>query len=627
MPDGAVPGHSGRSKTVKRMPPEHLIREALQRILANPEFQSNQRISALLSHVVTKAITGRESEIKEATIGVEVFGRPAGYDTRADSIVRTEARRLREKLNSYYLTAGREDPVAIEIRKGSYVPTFQLRRFSEEQAPHRRALAGIIATAVAVLLVVSVAQVSLQSKAHLQAPGVKRIAVLALPRANEDREQRELNAAVTADLQRDLSPLSGLRVLAHVPQDLARGGLSYAELGKKLNVDALLVGAASRSHDGLHLEASLIRASDGSLLWSNHYDGDASVRPAEIGIEHGVTRALGTTAPAAMPRPENPKAHDLYLQGRNFWETHDPLKTELAIGLFKQALREDPNYALAYAGIADAYGLMRVHGQIPSSQGIRRGEEAARKAIELDPTLADAHAALGLLKSSEWDWRAADSEYGRAIELNPNQARTYLRAGVIRFYLGDFPAAERLIRESETLDPHTVSVPAVRAELYYYWHKYDAARQLVEEIRRIDSGWPTIAPLLAEIELEQNQRELALHTILKRTTLHPATVDDKVYLAPYLYAAGKQADAARLMDEAVRRRAAQFVDAYQLAVSFARMHDQARTLDWLETACAERSPDLPSARWEPALDFVRAEPRYAAVIRKIGLADSPPVAR
>ena len=123
----------------------------------------------------------------------------------------------------------------------------------------------------------------------------------------------------------------------------------------------------------------------------------------------------------------------------------------------EQALTIDPGYALAYAGIADAYGLMMAHGQMDYSTAVGRGEQAARKALELDPSLAEAHAALGLIESARWQWNDAAAEYQRAIELNPSYDRAFVRAGVNRFELGDFVSAERLMRESERLNPYSIS--------------------------------------------------------------------------------------------------------------------------------------------------------------------------
>ena len=194
---------------------------------------------------------------------------------------------------------------------------------------------------------------------------------------------------------------------------------------------------------------------------------------------------MGVPVPAPT-RVENPQAHDLYLQGRNLWTTRDREKTEQAIELYQQALKLDPNYALAWMGIADAYGLMAANGQMPAHLAIQDCEEAAAKAISLEPSLAEAHAPLGLLKMNQWDWRAADEEIQRSIVLNPNYDRAYVRAGLVRFYLGDFAEADRLIRRAETLRPYSLSLPIIRAELYYYARRYDDALDLSRHVQTID---------------------------------------------------------------------------------------------------------------------------------------------
>jgi tetratricopeptide (TPR) repeat protein len=150
-------------------------------------------------------------------------------------------------------------------------------------------------------------------------------------------------------------------------------------------------------------------------------------------------------------------------------------------------------------GIADAYGLLTVHGQIPAAAGIRAGEQAAAKAIALDdPSLAEAHAALGMLQAAAWQWQDACDEYQRAIALNPSYDRAYLRYGLVCFFrVGDFSGAERMIRESETLNPYSLALPTIRAELYYYARRYrDALARFSHSLlggcanRQFPSGFP-----------------------------------------------------------------------------------------------------------------------------------------
>jgi TolB-like protein len=593
------------------------VRREIAKILATADFVSNPRLSAFLRHVVEKTIEGRAEEIKEPTIAIEVFGRQPSFDPRIDSIVRTEARRLREKLGYYYLNAGREDRIVIEVPKGTYVPSIRAASVVEpvaaEPVPARRSRNPWILIAAAVVFAVLAVAVTASKKWPGWGPGGAKRTIAVLPFANRDPHNQTayLSEGITEDLERDLSRIPGLEVHARPPAD-ERGDMDYSRLAAKLHVEYLIDGSVERTGKESTMRAVLVRGSNGSILWTDHFVLPDSPLSAERAIEAGMATALGTPVPALPSRAENPKAHDLYLQGRNLWAKRDRQDTEQAIVLFQQALAVDPNYALAWMGIADAYGLMTFHGFFPVHAGIERGEAAANRAVALDPLLAEAHAALGLLKMSQWDWRAADAEYQRAISLNPSYDRAYERAGIVRFYLGDFAGAERLMRQSETLNPWSPALPMIRAEAYYYARRYSDALDLCHKVQTIDPKNPTAPGVEARALLELGQPEKALEA-----QLHSPAPPPPWNLAPFFYATGRRDEGLQMLAAAIRDRARNYVDAYHLAIGFAQIKDRARTLEWLEKALAERSPDLPSLRSEPPMDFVRDDPRFKAVFRKV----------
>jgi len=598
------------------------VRRQLQSILHDAEFKALPRLGALLRHVVERKLEGREAEIKESTIGVEVFGRPASYDTRVDSVVRTEARRLREKLAHYYLYRGKDDPVLIEIPKGSYVPVFRPLRDAGEAgaspapAPPRQwrrvALAmGALAAAAAVLVGWNVLPTRPAVSAHSRV-----LAVLPFASLDESGGQtRYLSEGITEDLERDFSRAAGLALHAHPAGWTASGHEpDYPALARRLGADVLLTGAVSPAAGGREVRATLIRGADGSILWTDHFPLANVSLVAEREIEEGASRALGVPLPVLRRPPENPQAHDLYLQGRSLWAIRSRESIERAIGLYQQALAIDPHYALAYMGIADAYALMASNGQTPLQPGLKAGEEAANKAIALDPGLAEAHAALGLLKTLDGDPAGGEAEYQRAIALNPSYDRTYARLGTMRFVQGDFAGAERLIRQAETLNPYSQALPMIRAELYYYERRYRDALDLSHKVQLVDPG-NKVAPRVEARALRALGRpEEALRTVLQVVDLKSGKASEKLEAAPYLYLTGRRAEALAIFDAAVKNRGRDFVDALALATAFASIGDRERTLEWLEKAQAEHAADMGSVRWEPAFDFVRTEPRYQAVI-------------
>jgi TolB-like protein len=587
------------------------LREQLARILRDADFRANPRTSAFLAHIVEKALDGRQDEIKEATIGVEVFHRRPGYDNRSDSIVRTEARRLRQKLSQYYLGAGENDPFRIEIPRGSYVPQFHPTGVAQPLRQPRRIWRRVAALA---LLTAAPAGIAIWSHRRRAAalPPIRTIAVLPFAGAGPHTHYQYLGDGLAEDLQRDLSRLKQLRIRANPPGEWLepRQRLDYRSLSRRLAVDAVLDGEIVTPSGRPEIHASLIRGSDASILWTDRFEPGAAVGVVETEIEQAVAKTLGLSLPA-LPRPENPQAHDLFLEGRNLWATQGKAESQQAIALYQRALKLDPNYALAYMGIADTYGLMTVNGLIEPREGIAKGELAARKAIQLDPGLAEAHAALGLLKTAAWDWNGAEHEYRQAIGLNPSYGRAYERAGVLRFYAGDFPGAERMMRQAETLSPYSLLLPLIRAELYYYWRRYDESVKLIRRVQTVDARNVNAFALLARDFLAEGRAAEALESARKLAHMAPGRF---LELAECLAAVGRTADARRLMARALKSRS---FNPYVLAVAYAGMKDQSQALEWLARALAGRTPDLPSARWEPAFDFVRGDPRFQTIIAKV----------
>jgi TolB-like protein/Tfp pilus assembly protein PilF len=594
-----------------------MIRDHVARILANPDFANFPRSGAFLTYLVDQTLEGRGGDLKEAVIGVEVFGREPGYDSKSDSVVRTQARRVREKLNEYYSTAGQADPIRIAIPKGGYIPEFQTVAKLAEAIPRPRNRIAAIAGALAVLAAAgAVASLARRPVPH----DVRLPAIAVLPVADLDPARRfdSLADGLTEDLERGFSRIHDLRVHARPPATLTPAERSdYASLSKRLAVDALLDGQIVTESDHSEIRLSLIRAADSSLLWTDHFPVDTAIGSIERQIETSVARALNVKPPAVTTHAENPRAHDLFFAGRTLWATRNPEKTKQAIQLYQQALAIDPDDALAYMGIADAYALMAAHGQIDSQIALDRGEPAVRKALELDPALAEAHAALGMLQCLQWKFKACDAEYQRAIELNPSYDRAYARARVVRFLFGDFPAAERLIRESERLNPYAMSLPLIRAELYYYWRRYNDSEDLIHEVLKADPKNTTAFQLLARDYLEQHQPQRAVEAERSAVAAEPDALLLQAELASFLHQAGNSAEAAQRLAHVLHAGQSAPVDPYALAIMYARMGDKAKTLDSLEAALAARTGDLPSLRWDPALDFVRKEPRFENIVRRI----------
>ena len=348
-------------------------------------------------------------------------------------------------------------------------------------------------------------------------------------------QTRYLSVGIAEDLERDLSQVPGLRLHTPPPTEwlAPHRDVEYPALARTLGASVLPAGAI--------------------------------------------------TVPALRRPPENPKAHDLYLQGRNLWALRTRESAEHAIQLFRQTLAIDPNYALADMGIADAYVLT---------------------------------AALGLLKGIAWDYQGAAAEYSRAIALNPSYDRAYIRLGTLRFSLGDFAGAEKLMREAETLNPYSMALPMIRAELYYYARRYQDAIDLSHEVLRMDAADQAAPLIIARTLLAMGKPGEALANALRVAGASDHGLR-RADITSFQAAAGQRQEALAVLDQVVRDRSRDYVDSYDLAVLFARPKDRGKTIEWVGRALAERSPNLSSAHWDPVFDFVRGDPRFAAVLRQV----------
>ena len=314
------------------------IRVQLDRILATRDFSEYPRSAALLKYVVEEALAGRAEGLKEATIGIAVFARDPGYDSKSDSVVRTQARRVREKLVQYY-SAAPADPIRIGIPKGGYVPEFQ---FAETPVPPARKPPERIWTVAAAAAVLIAIALSFGWR-RVVARDVRLSAVAVLPFADLDPSHRHaaLEYGLTEDLERDLSRVTGLRIHATPPAD----GLTEAErsdyvaLSRRLAVDALVDGSV----DSSEIRVSLIRASDATILWAGAFPADEAIGAVERHIEQAVTDSLGLTLPAAVStHTEIRKRTTCFLQGAPCGPRATPTKPARRSSSFSRRSRSIP---------------------------------------------------------------------------------------------------------------------------------------------------------------------------------------------------------------------------------------------------------------------------------------------
>ena len=399
----------------------------LERVLASPTFARNDRQSRFLRFIVERHLEGKDQELKESLVAVNVFGRSPDYDPKQDPIVRTEASRLRARLSEYYLGEGKEDPLVIELPRGGYVPVFKRAVVIRESTTPSRWRFSRRSFAVAVACgVLSLAAVGWWRLRQQNTP--IPIAVLPLINLNQDPAYGYFADGLTGEIIRNLSIIDGLAVRSETSSFAFKGKQQKArEAGKELDADYILEGSVQRSGQQLRINAQLVRVRDDFPLWSARYDRELTdVFAIQDEISRGIVNSLRLKLGRGRRRYEtSAEAYDLYLRGRAF-EIRPALSgMSAAIPLFEETIAKDPSFAPGYAGLAVAYGALSGYDRFDQAERadqVSKMRAAGERAFQLDPLLAEAHQALGIVYANDAQWEQSEKSFRRAIELDPNSS-------------------------------------------------------------------------------------------------------------------------------------------------------------------------------------------------------------
>ena len=413
--------------------PAEQVRSALDKILASPGFANADRLSRFLRYAVESALEGQPDKLKETLLGIEVFGRKPTYDPRIDAVVRTEAVKLRSRLKDYYETEGADDRLCIDMLKGGYVPAFRMRDEAAEASARAETMAALEPRAesfagrsiAAGLIVTAILAASVWMAAHKGsgsgAAAAASIAVLPFADLSPAHDQEYFCDGMTEEIIDALAKVGGVRVVARTSSFAFKGKQQdIREIGKKLNVGTVLEGSVRKFGNKLRVTAQLNSVADGYHLWSQTYERELK---DVFSVQDEISQAIVNTLELkladgnqtrAKPNAEDLETYDLYLKGRYHWGRWRAEGAEKAIQYFEQAIARDPKYAPAYAGLADSYCWLGFYSALPPKVAMPKAKQAAEKAIQLDDSLAAAHASLAYVKALyDFDWPSADREFKR----------------------------------------------------------------------------------------------------------------------------------------------------------------------------------------------------------------------
>ena len=456
----------------------------------------------------------------------------------------------------------------------------------------------------------------------------RSIAVLPFVNTSSDPENEYLSDGITDELIDALSKLDGLRVASRTSVfAIKRKALDVRAIGALLGVTVVLEGTVRKVVDRLRVTAQLTSTDDGRLLWSQRYDRDVGdVFAVQDELARTIVTKLRATWLAELAEPEqkrgtaNVTAYGLYLRGRWALNQRTGELTSQAIQYFERAIAEDPRYALAYTGLADAYALHVDYRSVPVSEGFERAKTYARRALELDDTLAEAHSSLAwTLFIYDWDWPGAEREFRRAIELDPRYATAHQWYASM---LASQARHEESIVEAHTaqeLDPGFVSIRRGLGWQYYYARRYERARHHLEHAIEMNPTAEETYRILGLVQSVDGMHEAAVSTLREALALPGATSYTLATLGYALARAGETAEAERIMLDLESRAERQYVSPAALSMVRLGVGDFRRALEWMERAHAERRGWLAYLSVNPMFDPLRGDSRFAMLVRTMRL--------
>ena len=400
------------------------------------------------------------------------------------------------------------------------------------------------------------------------------------------------------------------------------------QIGRELGVQYVLEGSVRRDSGKVRITAQLIQTKDQTHLWAQEYDRelkDLLVLQGEIAreIADQIQITLRDHKPIEPPTqpalsPQTYEAYDLYLKGQYFWNKRTVAGFQRAIDYFQQAVAKDPNYARAYADLANSYALLSAYSMARSTEFMPKARAAALRALQLDESLPQAHTALALIvQNYDWDWQTAEKEYRRAIELNPNYATAHHWYAEHLALLGRFDEALRESEQAKKLDPLSLIIAADNGAILYFSRQYDRAIEQFRAVLEMDPNFPR-AHLLVFAYAQKGQFAEALSDIEKWDGIDDRT---RSLMLAYVYGRSGQAAQARYALEKLQElNRRQKMDPAMILYAYLGMGNKEQSFDWLEKAYAQHSNALTVLKVDPIYDPLRSDPRFQDLLHRVGLA-------
>jgi len=497
---------------------------------------------------------------------------------------------------------------------------------AEQPKTKRRRTAAIvfIVTAVVVATIAVVVNSYLFRKSN---KSIESIAVMPFVNESRSADVEYLSDGMTETLIKSLSNLSNLDVKPRSAVFRYKGKETDLQtIGKELNVQAILNGRVAQRGDQLTLSLELVDVQKNSVIWTEQYQrkqSDLVTLQSEIGrdVSTKLKAKLSGTEETKVTKTAttDPEAYQAYLKGRYYWNRRTAENLKKAIEQFKLATDRDPNYALAFVGLADCYAVSNEYAGTPTSETIPQSKVYAERALAIDSQLAEAHATMGIANESLWRWVEAEKEFKRALELNPSYPTGYHWYSIFLKNVGKNDEAAAMIKRAQELDPLSSVIGVNVSRMYGLQKNYDASIENSLKQIELDPNFAPAYQYLALSYLKRGRNAEAIAAAEKAVDLSNRSAISLGDLG-YVYAVvGKRAEAVEKIKELETRYSKKEANGQYLAAVYVGLGDKDKAFEWLEKDFQVRNGKLPEIRWQLQFESLRDDPRFKDLIKRMGL--------
>jgi len=579
---------------------EELVRAELARILQSPIFAQSDRLGRFLRFAVEHTISGTEDGLKEYVIGTEVYDRKPPYHPSQDSIVRTEARRLRTKLKEYYESEGKNDPVFIYFRPGSYIPVFRSKAFASGQ----EMTAGSSADDV-----------------FVEGTGMS-VAVIPFLDASGQPRSAKFSQGVTDELVHELMQCEGCRVVATSSiAQLSSQVPDIPALARKLGVQIIFEGSVRVEGNRIRVTSRIVSA-DGFQLWSQRFDAEADASSMFAVQEEFASALVNRVRPQqsivrtaeATAGPVMLAVYPSLLKAEALLEEGNESDVLAALTKFSEVAQIAHGFARPHYGIAQCYCWLAVHGTLQVIDLVSLAKTASERAVELDPEMSEALAAVGCVLALEWNWNGAEANFSQAMKLgiHATSARQY---AMFLTLLGRFDEAWPHLQRAQQIDPFSYLQKVACAKFLYLSRRHEEAIELFSEPLRF-GPLPLDAQLylaLIHVQLGQFDDARRLARLILRNA--GAQLSLRGWVVEILAYCGD--GAATIENEFKLLSLAAPLSRYRQALLSVALGDSEGALLSLSAAYAAKEAELPWLAVDPRFDLIRLNPQFSEIVHKV----------